>query len=131
MSGFSQHADVVGTGIPANADGELIDLSEDSSAWRSVESNVDAMAEMEEQNYSVSEHRVGSTEELPNGYSGHIVILTAKKDLRARRYYCFVVNLEMNFMCDLNFTRSCLLASLAPEDFEELRRITFPVLQRA
>ncbi|KRY07835.1 hypothetical protein T12_4308 [Trichinella patagoniensis] len=85
------------------------------------------MAEMEEQNYSVSEHRVGSTEELPNGYSGHIVILTAKKDLRARRYYCFV----MNFMCDLNFTRSCLLASLAPEDFEELRRITFPVLQRA
>ncbi|KRX26229.1 hypothetical protein T07_2936 [Trichinella nelsoni] len=32
--------------------------------------------------------------------------------------------LEMNFMCDLNFTRSCLLALLAPEDFEELRRIT-------
>ncbi|KRX69599.1 hypothetical protein T06_136 [Trichinella sp. T6] len=63
------------------------------------------MTEMEEQNYSVSEHRVGSTEELPNGYSGHIVILTAKKDLRA--------------------------PSLAPEDFEELRRITFPVLQRA
>ncbi|KRZ57801.1 hypothetical protein T02_11436 [Trichinella nativa] len=124
LCGARKHADVVGTGISANADGELIDLSEDSSPAVSRNGLIAANEEFcrclsfhspcltafswageTKAHGEASKAIVGSTEELPNDYSGHIVILTAKKDLRA--------------------------PSLAPEDFEELRRITFPVLQRA